>query len=353
MADKINQQLGRLITVPLREIWSNEASDFTPWLADKLNLDLLSDTLQLGELTVQGIEMSVGNFYIDILARDESDSIVLIENQLETTDHTHLGQILTYLGGQEGKATIIWIAERFRDEHRAAIDWLNGNTTGDFNFFGVELEVLRIGTSTAAPRFNVAAKPNAWSRNLNRTARDSGPRQLNDRQRAYSEYWAGLSDWLKEKHANFQQKTKQPIDYWCSFYFVKKGFMLVTTVRFRDRRMATELYIDSPSARVAFDLLFSDRIRIEDDFGQPLSWQRTVGKTAARVEIVRTDLDPSTESQRPQQYEWFRGMLDKFVSAFSDRVKTLQFDKEEGLVGAADEDGDTAAIGEGLDVLGT
>ena len=146
MAATTNGPLGRLITVPLREVWSNEARDFTPWLADKPNIELLSETLQLGELTIQGIERPVGNFYIDILARDESDGIVIIENQLESTNHIHLGQILTYLGGQEGKATIIWIAERFRDEHRAAIDWLNGDTKDDFNFFGVELEVLRIGS---------------------------------------------------------------------------------------------------------------------------------------------------------------------------------------------------------------
>ena len=204
-----------------------------------------------------------------------------------------------------------------------------------------------------APRFNIAAKPNAWTRSLNRTARESGPRQLDDRQKAYSEYWSGFSDWLQDQRTNFQQKTKQPIDYWCSFYFVRKGFLLVTTIKFRDKRLATELYIGHPSARAAFDLLFAERAGIEGDFGQVLNWQRVVGKKAARIEVVRTDLDPGTETQRPQQYQWFQGMLNRFTLALSQRVKVLQLDKDADLVGAANEGGDSIPIGEEPDFLRT
>jgi hypothetical protein len=124
--------LGRLVSVPLREVWAHESNDFTPWLADGENLSLLADTLNLGQLQLQGTEVPVGNFFIDILARDADGSIVVIENQFGFTDHTHLGQILTYVAGQEGRATIIWIAETFREEHRAAIDWLNASTIEDF-----------------------------------------------------------------------------------------------------------------------------------------------------------------------------------------------------------------------------
>jgi hypothetical protein len=114
--------LGRLSTVPLREVWAHESNDFTPWLAEANNLALLAETLGLGELQIQGTEVPVGDFYIDILARDIGGGVVVIENQFGPTNHTHLGQIMTYVAGQEGKATIIWIAETFREEHRAAID---------------------------------------------------------------------------------------------------------------------------------------------------------------------------------------------------------------------------------------
>ena len=141
--------LGRLVSVPLREVWPHEANDFTPWLAKKENLSLLAETLQLSDLQLQDTEVAVGSFYIDILARDIEGRVVVIENQFGPTDHTHLGQIMTYVAGQEGRATVIWIAEKFRDEHRAAIDWLNTATNEDFDFFAVEVEALRIAELAA------------------------------------------------------------------------------------------------------------------------------------------------------------------------------------------------------------
>jgi len=137
--------LGRLVSVPLQEVWAHEANDFTPWLAEAENLSLLADTLHLGDLQVEGVEVPVGNFFIDILARDIEGSVVVIENQFGPTDHTHLGQLLTYVAGQEGRATVVWVAETIREEHRAAIDWLNASTIEGFKFFAVELQLLRIG----------------------------------------------------------------------------------------------------------------------------------------------------------------------------------------------------------------
>src|SRR6516165_3986110 len=130
----MTQVLGRLETVPLRQLWPHEANDFTPWLAEPDNLSLLADTLNLDELQVQGTEVPVGNFSIDILALDVEGHVVVIENQFGPTDHTHLGQILTYVAGQEGHATVVWIAEVIREEHRAAIDWLNASTIEGFDF---------------------------------------------------------------------------------------------------------------------------------------------------------------------------------------------------------------------------
>jgi hypothetical protein len=164
--------LGRLIPVPVREVWTHEANGFTPWLAHSANMALLGETLGLGDLEVETTEQTVGRFSADIVARDDAGAFVLIENQLEPTDHRHLGQVLTYLAGLEGDATVVWIATEFLEEHRAAIDWLNANTNDRFDFFGVE--VLRIGSSSPAPRFNIVAKPNDWSRGVRATARQVG-----------------------------------------------------------------------------------------------------------------------------------------------------------------------------------
>ena len=164
------QGLGRLERVNLREAWESEPQDFTPWLAQSENLAVLSETLGM-ELATEGTEQGVGPFRADILCRDtQDDSLVLIENQLERTDHNHLGQLLTYAAGLQ-TVTIIWVAATFTDEHRAAVDWLNEITDERFRFFGLEIELWRIGDSVAAPKFNVVAKPNEWTRFVGKATR--------------------------------------------------------------------------------------------------------------------------------------------------------------------------------------
>lgn len=153
--------LGRLTRVDLRNIWTSESSDFTPWLAREENLAVLGDALGI-DLELEAQEKAVGPFRADILCKDiGTGAWVLVENQLERTDHSHLGQLLTYASGLEA-VTIVWIAARFTEEHRSTLDWLNKITDESFRFFGLEVELWRIGDSPAAPKFNIVSKPNDW-----------------------------------------------------------------------------------------------------------------------------------------------------------------------------------------------
>lgn len=317
--------LGRLEPVPLRQVWPLEARDFTPWLADAENLALLADTLELGELELQGTELKVGNFNLDILARDVEGHVVVIENQFGPTDHTHLGQILTYLAGQEGQATIVWIAEKFREEHRAAIDWLNASTIDGFAFFAVEVEALRIGDSQPAPWFNIVAKPNIFTRGVERATRTASAGQLDDRAKAYVAYWSGFSAFLLDRPGAYKLRTA-PRDYWASFGIGRSGFILVLTATFRDRKMGVEIYITHRAAKRAFDLLNIERTSIEAEFGEPLDWQRMNDKKTCRIALYRTDLDPRQENQRPTQYEWFFDRMQRFTQVFADRIRALPLD---------------------------
>jgi hypothetical protein len=157
--------LGRLEKVDLRKAWVSESSGFTPWLAQSENLKLLGEAIGL-ELELEAQEKEVGPFRADLLCKvTQSDSWVLIENQLEMTDHRHLGQILTYAAGLKA-VTIVWVAQTIREEHRAALDWLNSVTTEQINFFGLEIELWKIGESPFAPKFNVVSKPNNWSKRV-------------------------------------------------------------------------------------------------------------------------------------------------------------------------------------------
>ncbi|MBX9664427.1 hypothetical protein [Novosphingobium sp.] len=158
----------KLADVPLRDAWTHEAHEFTPWLAT--NLDRLSEVIGI-PLELSGTEMRVGTFSADILARNAADdSVVLIENQLAGSDHTHLGQIMTYLAGLEAQ-TMVWIAPSFREEHLSAIRWLNEHTVDPFAFFAVRLRVVRIADSPFAPLFEVVERPNNWDRQVSERKR--------------------------------------------------------------------------------------------------------------------------------------------------------------------------------------
>ncbi len=166
--DRKMLHFGKLQKVNLRDIWRYETQDFTPWLAD--NIALLSKAIGM-ELEVLEVEKAVEQFYADIVARDtRSGNIVLIENQLEKTDHSHLGQILTYLSGLEAKS-VIWISPEFQEPHLSAIRWLNEHTSEDFGFLAVRIKVVRIGDSLPAPVFEVLEQPSEWDRQLSRTKR--------------------------------------------------------------------------------------------------------------------------------------------------------------------------------------
>jgi len=165
------KNLGRLREVELREAWTSESSDFTPWLAQPDNLKLLGDTIGLN-LELVSTEKEVGKFRADILCKDAAtDHWVLIENQLEETDHTHLGQLLTYAAGLDA-VTIVWVAKEFTDAHRAAMQWLNDKTEEGINFFALEVELWQIGDSPFAPKFNIVSQPNEYTRSVADSARD-------------------------------------------------------------------------------------------------------------------------------------------------------------------------------------
>src|SRR5687767_12701248 len=181
-------RLGRLERVDLRQCWSDEARDFTPWLAQEGNMALLGDTIGL-ELEVEAQEKNVGLFRADILCKDTiTGHFVLVENQLERTDHLHLGQLLTYAAGLEA-VTIVWVARQFTEEHRAALDWLNGITNTTINFFGLEIELWRIGDSPLAPKFNVVSKPNDWSKTVRESTSAASAATPTSTQQLHLEFW--------------------------------------------------------------------------------------------------------------------------------------------------------------------
>src|SRR5215510_12155532 len=210
--------LGRLQKVDLREAWASESSDFTPWLAQEENLKLLGDTIGI-ELELESQEKNVGPFRADLLCKDTAtDAWVLIENQLERTDHSHLGQLLTYAAGLDA-VTIVWVAERFTDEHRAALDWLNERTDEKINFFGLEVELWRIGDSPVGPKFNIVCKPNDWTRSIQKAAEG----ELSEHKQMQFKFWTAFRNFMEEKQSSVRCQKPNPL-HWMTHGIGKTGF---------------------------------------------------------------------------------------------------------------------------------
>lgn len=272
--------LGTLLQVSPRDVWLNEAHDFTPWLAQ--NLDLLGAALGI-DLELVRMESSVGSYSCDIEALESGTGRrVVIENQLEQTDHGHLGQLLTYAAGLDA-AVVIWISTKVRDEHREAIDFLNRHTREGLDFFAIALELVRIGDSQPAVVFRLAASPNAWAK----SAAAPGSMQTSEKMNAYQSFFQPLMDELRETHYFTNAKAAQPQ----SWYAFSSGTTGVTYgVTFTNKsELRVEFYIDVGSAarnKAIFDHYNGIRSEIEIAAGNELKWDRLDGKKASRISVA-------------------------------------------------------------------
>ena len=312
-------QLGRLERVDLRNIWETEAQDFTPWLASDENLSVLAETLGM-ELELEAQEKNVGPFRADILCRNaDGGAWVLIENQLERTDHSHLGQLLTYAAGLHA-VTICWVAERFSEEHRATLDWLNEITDERFKFFGLEVELWRIGDSPPAPKFNLVSKPNDWSRSVSASARADNE-DLTPKRRLQRTFWSALMKRLEDKGSFVRHKTPQP-QGWMHFSVGRSEFGLEATLQSAEKWISVHIFMRGPHATAYFRLLEQQRAEIERELGE-LEWRELPDKKSSSIRLRRRGADPMKEEEWRDQLDWMVSTLEGFDKTFRPRVKSL------------------------------
>ena len=317
--------LGRLQKVDLREAWSSECADFTPWLAQEENLKLLGETVGI-ELELESQEKNVGPFRADILCKDTvTDNWVLIENQLERTDHTHLGQLLTYAAGLNA-VTVIWIAAQFTEEHRAAMDWLNERTDEKIHLFGLEVELWRIGDSPIAPKFNIVSQPNDWSRIVQKAAEASG--ELSEVKTLQLRFWTAFKEYMESK-GSFVRCQKPSPQHWMNHAIGRSGVHLASIIstwdsetNSRDPETRAELYMDGANAKLEFAALEKQKDAIEKSLGFSLMWHNPEKKAACRI-YTRQSADFLNDQLWPQQFEWLRQRLETMHKVFGPIVKNL------------------------------
>ena len=268
--------LGTVEFLPVREVWANEATSFTPWLL--ANEQVLGDLLGL-EIELTENEHKVGNFSLDLFGTNLTDNTKLIvENQLEKTDHSHLGQLLTYAGGLE-PSTIVWIASDFRDEHRAALDWLNEVTDEKTHFFGVVVKAVKIGNSKPAPWLELVVKPNQWTEETKRATQSSARSETEER---YLRFWEGFIESQGHRDSIIQGKSPVPRH----FLTIKTGIGGVWIgLSVQKKRILADLffYEDAEKNMERFEHLIKHKEEVEQVFGAELSWEPLEDAKATRV----------------------------------------------------------------------
>lgn len=314
--------LGRIQQVPLREVWQNEATSFTPWLLQ--NEDVLSDLLGI-DITLERREEAVGRFSLDLIGRNNDDgSTVIVENQLEGTDHNHLGQLLTYAGGLDAH-TIIWVASDFRDEHRAALDWLNRVTGEDTHFYGVIVRAIRIGDSVPAPDLSLVVEPNDFGKTVKA---QSESRWMEERGTRYQMFWTQLIERIKDDFPDFKSR-KPPTRQYFGLSTDYSGCS--RTIAFGRSTLKVEFYIGASDAALnsaRFEALYERKAEIEAVFGEELSWEELEGRKASRIAFYR-DASILNENEWESYFAW----IDKYFAKLSQVAESDAFNSAMSTTG--------------------
>jgi len=311
----VNMKLANIKKVDLRQAWKHEALDFTKWLAQGENLMLLSDEIGINLRLIQ-TEASVGRFNVDILAEDEQmGAKVIIENQLETTNHTHLGQIITYAAGYDAKI-VIWIVKDVRDEHKQAIDWLNEYTDENINFFLIKMELWQIDDSPYAPKFYIVSQPNDWAKALKSTVHGN----VSDTQQMQYEFWNKFVEYAKQKGTSLNLKKARP-QHWYNVRLGVSDAHLSLTINSQTKQIACELYI--PNNKELFFQLEKDRSEIEHAIDSALEWMPLENKLASRIKLS-FDADINEIDNWEQYFKWLLSTAETFHSVFSNKILEIK-----------------------------
>ena len=269
-------KMGKLVEVDIRKLWGHEQYDFSNWLADKENLELLNEAIGLTLSEVEK-EVYVGSYRCDLVGKDEvTGEKVIIENQLESSNHDHLGKIITYASGLDA-TVIVWIVKEAREEHRSAIEWLNNKTATNINFFLIEVHAYQIGDSLYAPKFEIVEKPNGFIKNAKS---QSGSGEYNRSQSERLEFWNAFNEVLISRGKPFNVR-KATTDHWYDVAIGVSGVHVSLTLVNKEGCIGVELYINDN--KELYDSLFENKEEIESKLGLQLDWQRLDDKKASRI----------------------------------------------------------------------
>ena len=314
-------EIGHYRKVGIRDVWQDEAKDFTPWLAE--NADLLGEALGM-DLVHRETEAVVGRYSADLVFHEEStQKAIVVENMFGATDHDHLGKLITYAAGL-GAAYAVLISPEFREEHRSALTWLNSISAEDFGFFGVALEAGRIGDSLPAPLLRVEVKPDGWLRSVRATQRAKTGREL-----LYLRFWAEFLPALVSEYPGWTRRNRPTTDSWMQLPTGRSGLSITPCFckPEGEYQLRVELYIDVGNAernKAAFERLHEQKARIEEDLGEALDWDRLDDRRGSRISLYYAGgIEVSEEEKWPAARDWLVDAAGRMHQVFAPAIRDL------------------------------
>lgn len=315
-------EVGELTPVAIREVWPEEDRSFTPWLCS--NIDKLG--AELGRVLTSGeprSEFPVGRFRLDILAADEDGVPVLIENQFGESDHKHLGQLMTYASAEVESSTeartLVWIAERFRQEHLSAVNWLNERTGPETNAFAVEIQAFRIGESLPAPHLRVVARPNDWRKATAEIARNrTGFGSL------YRDFWLACKEYISPRSKLLRPGTPKA-QGWLSLGRPADGFKLAMTAAIREKYVGCELAYHGPQTARVLHLLEERKSEIEAVYGSSLRLAESEGRWT-KLEDRYEGADISSLEKWTEYQKWLLDRSERLLRSVETYVSQMELE---------------------------
>lgn len=295
--------LGKLEKIDVRNVWKHEATDFSAWLAKPENLEVLAEQLGI-EIEPIGTEVAVGRFKIDILGKEpNTNEQIIIENQLEPTNHDHLGKVITYAAGIDARY-LIWIVKDVLPEHLKAIEWLNEHLDDEIRCFLIRIEVWQIGDSKPAPRFEIVSVKNDWVASIKKAASSNGMSPLQIKQ---LDFWTSFSDYLLTKDPILKHHKASP-QHWMNFTMGNYLSHIAVTINTIKNRLGTELYISDN--KIFYSYLRENEDELVSAFGSQLDWFEA--NIASGFRIFKPVDDVFNEARKTEYYDWLYESILKF-----------------------------------------
>lgn len=308
----MKQNLSKLKQVNLRNVWPHEALDFTNWLAEKENLDLLSQEIGVSLKLIQ-TEANVGKFNVDILAEDELTSRkVIIENQLEDTNHDHLGKIITYAAGYDAQI-VLWIVRNVREEHQRALEWLNEHSDQNIGFFLIKLELWQIENSNPAPKFDIIVSPNEWAKLVRNSVTNTS---ASETQMLQLTFWQSFKNYVSNIDKSLRLQTPRP-QHWFEVSIGSSLAHIALTINSKDNSISCEFQI--PNEKTLYNFLKERKLEIEQELGIEASWYEARKYSGLRVKRSVENLFDETKQE--EYFKWLYNKTIIFQRIFSKYLK--------------------------------